>query len=131
MYKHILKEKGQIFEEGVALPKVAAHSCATALNVGNNLGMLACTITAKSAVTIAAAKTVSVALRHADSQDGAYSDHSTHTLTLAAALAASPGHVVARVVLPPDIKPWVKALVSCDDTAAAGSIDVFVEYLAR
>jgi len=131
MYKHILKEKGQIFEEGVVLPKTTAYTCATALNVGNNLGMLGCTITAKSAVTIAATKTVTVTLQHADSQAGSYADHSTHTISLVTARSISPGGVVARVVLPPDTKSWIKAVVSCNDTAAAGSVDVFVEYLAR
>jgi len=131
MYKHILKEKGQVFEEGVSLPKTSAYTCATALNVGNNLGMLACTLTAKSPVAVAAGKTVTIALQHADSRDGLYANHSAHAVTLATVLAVSPGGVVARVVLPPDTKPWIKAVVSCDDAAASGSLDVFVEYLAR
>jgi len=131
MYKHILKERGQIFEEGVALPKTSAHVCAGALNVGNNLGMLACALTARSPVAVAAGKTVTVALQHADAGGGPYADHSAHAVTLADALAVSPGGVVTRVVLPPDTKPWIKAAVSCDDAAASGSLDVFVEYLAR
>ena len=131
MYKHILKERGQIFEEGVALPLAAAHVCPTGLNVGNTLGMLACAITAALPVAIAAGKAVAVAFQHADSADGPYADHSTHSVTLAAALSASPGGVVARFVLPPDTKPWIKAKVSCDDAGASGALDVFIEYLAR
>jgi len=124
-------EAGQIFEEGVALPKAAPYACATGLNVGNNLGMLSCTITAKTNVSIAAGKKATVTFQHAESQDGPYTDCSTHTVSLAAALSVGAGGVVARIVLPLDSKPWIKAVVSCDDTAASGSINVFVEYLAR
>jgi hypothetical protein len=131
MYKHILMERGQIFEEGVSLPKSAPHACAIGLNIGNKLGMLACAITAKTAVAIAAGKKVTVSFQHADSNTGTYSDHSTHTVTLANALNVGPGGIVARVVLPPDARRWLKAVVSCDDTAATGSVNVFVEYLAR
>ena len=131
MYNHILKERGQIFEEGVSLPLAAAHACANGLNVGNKLGMLACTITAGAAVNIAAGAAVTISFRHADTADGPYADCGTHAVTLADALEAAPGGLVARVVLPPDTKPWIKAKVSCDDTGASGSVDVFVEYLAR
>ena len=128
MYKHILMERGQIFEEGVALPLSATHICAAGLNVGNRLGMLACAITAKSNVSIAAGKTITVAFLHSDS-DGAYGEHSSHTVTLAGALELGPGGVVARVVLPPDTRRWIKAALSCDDAAASGSINVFIEFL--
>ena len=131
MYNHTLMVRGQIFEEGVPLPKTTPYTCATALNVGNKLGMLACTVTAKTAVTIAAGSTVTLTFHHGDSESGTYANHSTHTVTLAGALNVSPGGVVARVVLPPDTKRWLKALVSCSATGATGSINVFAEYLAR
>ena len=128
MYKHILMERGQIFEEGVALPISAPHICAAGLNIGNKLGMLACAVTAKSDVSIAAGTTLTVTFLHSDS-DGAYGEHSSHTITLADALELGPGGVVARVLLPPDARRWIKAVVSCDDAAASGSINVFIEFL--
>ena len=131
MYKHVLKERGQIFEEAVALPRTSPHVCAAGLHVGNRLGMLACTLTARTGVTIASGKTLTVAFLEADGENGAYSGHSSHAVTLAGALHAGPGGVVARFVLPPDAKDWIKAKLSCDDEAASGSLDVFVEYLAR
>jgi len=131
MYKHILKERGQIFEEAVTLPRTNPHVCATALNVGNQHGMLACTLTANASVVIATGKAVTLVFQHADSEGGVYADHSTHTVALVDALHVAPGGLVARVVLPPDTKPWIRAKLSCDDGAAVGSIDVSVEYLAR
>jgi len=131
MYNHILKERGQIFEEGVSLPLAAAHACAHGLNVGNKLGMLACTITAAGPVIIAAGKAVTVSFQHADAADGPYAEFGTHALTLADALEAAPGGVVARVVLPPDAKPWIRVGIACDDADASGTLDVFIEYLAR
>jgi hypothetical protein len=131
MYKHILKEKGQIFEEAVTLPKTSAHVCANGLNVGNQLGMLACTLTAKTTVAIAAGKKVTVTFQHADSEGGPYAEYGACTVTTADALSVGPGGVVARCLLPPDSKKWIKAALACDDTAASGSLDIFIEYLAR
>lgn len=131
MYLHTLKERGQIFEQAMALPQVAIHDCPTALNVGNELGMLSCTITANTAVAIAAGKIVTFSFMHSDSQDGTYTEQGRTTITTATALSASPGRVVARAVFPPDTKRWIKMRVACDDAAASGSVDVFVEYLAR
>jgi hypothetical protein len=128
MYKHTLKELGQIFEEGISLPQASPYLCATALNVGNNVGMLACTITANTEVAIAAGQAVTIAFQHGDSEAGAFTDHSSHSITLAAAVTVAPGRIVARVVLPPDTKPWLKAKVG---SSGSGKIDVFIEYLAR
>ena len=130
MYKHILKERGQIFEEGVALPIHAPHVCAKGLNVGNRLGMLACAITASNSVSIAPGKTITVTFLHGDS-DGAYGEHSSHAISFADGLDVGPGGVVARMLLPPDARRWIKATLSCDDAAASGALDVFAEYLAR
>jgi hypothetical protein len=131
MYKHILKARDQIFEEGIKLPLAAPHACANGLNVGNKLGMLACTLTAGTLVRIAAGAAITVSLQHADTAGGPYADCSAHSVTLADALSVSHGGLVTRVVLPPDTKPWIKAQVDCDDADASGSIDVFIEYLAR
>ena len=129
MYKHVLKERGQIFAEGVALP--GPHVCAAGLKVGRQLGTLACTLTAKNSVAIAAGKTLTVTFQDAGSEGGAYSDHSSHAVTLAGALHVGQGGVVARIVLPLDARDWIKVKLACDDETASGTVDIFVEYLAR
>jgi hypothetical protein len=129
MYKHVLKERGQIFAEGVLLP--GPHVCAAGLKVGRQLGMLACTLTAKNSVAIAAGKTLTVTFQDAGSEGGPYSDHSSHAVTLAGGLRVGPGGVAARIMLPPDARDWIRVRLACDDEAASGALDIFVEYLAR
>ena len=85
-----------------------------------------------SEITIADTKSLSIKLQHSDDGE-TYSD-----LQTLYALTSDGGDTIEaetqlgnRYTLPVDVKPYLKAVLTTDDAAAAGKVDIFQHYVAR
>ena len=129
MYKKPLKDHGQYFGKNMALPKNTTSPCANTLGASGHAGTLAITMTAVTPVTIAATKGVSITVLHSD-DNVTFTEAFTGTFTFPALKKCDVDDIVARMSMPYDVKKHVKVTIGTTDAAAAGNVDVFIEYLA-
>lgn len=133
MYNHKLKFTDQMFQEGVTLPANTSATCTNAMRVDGTNGRLAICVTANDDnVVLATTKKLTLSYTQCDTEDGSFAAPAP-SLTLVKTASGSykpdAGDVVMRMILPTDVKKWVKAVVTTDDPAAAGKLDVFLEYI--
>lgn len=124
----------QYFEKGVTLPGSASAVCANALAVGQHHGALAVTLVADGAVSIPAAKKLTVTLQGGDTENGAFADvagapEMSVSGGAGAATTFADGEIIGKLVLP-DMADYAKVKLTTDG-AATGKVDVFLKYLAR
>lgn len=96
------------------------------LAAGNTQGGLCVNVFAKTAVTTAAAVTITV--KHADSASGEFA--TLDTITIAADKSYGAGDLIASIILPQTTKAFVSAAAT-SNSSNTGSIRVTLGYLAR
>jgi hypothetical protein len=140
MYKHKLIFADQVFELGMTLPVNTSATASTAVRAAGAPGRLAVTITAADAsVALADTKVLTLSLLTCATEGGSYAapkHNPTLTVTMDAAYAPDQDEVIASMIIPVgyldgETDKWIKAVVATTDVAAAGTINVFVEYLAN
>lgn len=124
----------QYFEKGIALPGSAGVVCANALAVGQHHGALAVTLVADGAVSIPAAKKLTVTIQGSDAEGGAFADIAgAPEMSVSGGTGATTsfgdGETIGKLVLP-DMAAFAKIKLTTDG-AATGKVDVFLNYLAR
>lgn len=132
MYKYNLKVNGEYLIKGAALPRNAIVNGANVVRAGGSMSGLEIICAAKGAVTLAAGSEVAIHVLH--SQD----DETFIALPVQGLAAVSAGktafedgEIIARLTLPYDCLPYVKANLGTNDAAAGGSFDLFLAYLPR
>lgn len=95
---------------------------------GGQNGALCIKVVASKAAAIAADKTLTVEIMSGAAKDSLEAIDKT---TVSGAKAFAKGELVYDYVLPPSAKEWTSVRLTCDDAAATGSVDVYLQYLAR
>lgn len=140
MYKHKLIFADQVFELGMTLPVNTSATASTAVRAAGAPGRLAITITAAdSSVSIADTEILTLSLLTSTTEGGSYAapkHNPTITVTMDAAYTPEQDEVMASLLIPVgyldnETDKWIKAVVATDDAAAAGTINVFLEYMAN
>ena len=133
MYKHTLRIQDTQLATAQTLPRnTSAVGNAGPQSAGGLLGGAEVVMVAASAVTIADAKSVSLGLE--DSADGisfAAVPITCKRTVSGGARTWKTGEVLARLPVPSDCRELLRAVLSTDDAAAAGTVDVIFDYLPR
>jgi len=135
MYKHKLIFENQMFEDGTTVPANTSTTIGdtTALRVDGTRSRMAVTVLAKTTVAIADTKTLTISLKECATEDGTFAaptpDSHSVVITMSGATAYAVGDRIASLILPENIGEWVKPVISTNDAAASGTIDVIIEYL--
>lgn len=105
----------------------------TANLIGGTNGALELLVVAKTALTIADTKTITVKLTGSATQGGAFIAVDTvYTLTAAGGNGAiTAGTVLGTYIVTPEDPLWIKAVATTDDATATGTLDVYIKHLAR
>lgn len=134
MYNHTLVFDDQVFEQGLALPVNTSATAANPMRVGKAAGKLAVSVLAGDGnVALALGKKLTLSILESDAEDGPFTAPAAAPsleITYAEAFTPDQGDKIASMILPVDAGKWVKAVVATDDAAAAGQIDVILEYTA-
>lgn len=132
-YKGDLRWADQYFEKGMGIPAAGSAVAAHTLKVGGHAGALALKVAAGAPVALAAAKKLTVEVLHCDAEDGTYVAHEAlPTIVFTGAAGGSAwqaGQNMLTLALP-DCKPFVRVRVATD-AAAAGALDIYLDYIAR
>ena len=143
MYKHKLINESNVFQLGMTLPVNTSATASTAVRAAGAPGRLAITVRAADAnVVLADIKKLTISLLTSLTEGGSYvapKNNPTMVVTMDAALAAEDEEWLGSLIIPIGHQfqgdeltdKWVKAVIATDDAAAAGLIDVFLEYLAN
>ncbi len=139
MYKHKLILEDQIFELDMDIPVNTSATAATAVRATGAPGLLAITVTANDTdVALADTKKFTISILTSATEGGSYAapEYAPSLVrTFSAAYDPDEGEVIASLIIPHgyldgETDKWVKAVITTDDAAAAGDINVFCEYLA-
>lgn len=84
---------------------------------------------AKTAISVAATKVLTIKLQECETESGSYTDIAT--IYTATAPAVDADTVLGSLILPIGTKEYVKALITSTDTSATGTIDIYPAYVAR
>ncbi len=140
MYKHKLINESNVFELDMDIPVNTSATCSTAVRAAGAAGRLAITATANdAAVALADTKKFTISILTCATEGGSYAAplHAPSMVrTMDAAYDPDVGEVIASLIIPvgyldPETDKWIKAVITTDDTAAAGDINVFAEYLGN
>lgn len=132
MYNHTLKVYGQYLAEAQALPQNAsADGNGPVLDLDGTMGGIEIVAVVTAEISLADTKSLDIKLQ--DSEDGeTFADLETlYSVTADGATTIDADTVLERYVLPSDAKAYIKAVLTTDDAAAAGSVSVYPTYLAR
>ena len=134
MYNHTLKFTDQAFQLGMTLPANTSATATNAMRVDGTNGRLAISLVANGDdVALALGKILTVTYTECATETGTFAAPASKpslVTTYAAAIAPTDGTKIVSMLLPTDVEKWVKVVVTTDDAAAAGEIDVVLEYLA-
>lgn len=134
MYKHKLQFDSNLHEAGMTIPANTNADAAAGVRMGGQEGRLAITIVAKTQITVADTKIITVTVKDSLTETGSYVAVEP---TLAAVKTASgetvyeAGDEIMSVIVPRGARKWVKPNIATDDAAVTGTMDVFAEYLAN
>lgn len=140
MYKHKLQFDSQLFETAMTLPVNTSATAAAAVRAAGAAGRLAITVVASgSSVALADTKKLTIGILTSTTEGGSYAapkHNPSMVVTMDAAFAPDDGELMGSLIIPvgyldAETDKWIKATVATDDAAAAGEIDVFLEYLAN
>lgn len=135
MYKHKLVFDDQVFEKGITLPANTSDTCDNAMRVDGTNGRLAICVKANDDnVVLATTKKLTLSYTQCDTEDGSFAapaPNQTLVKTASGSYEPNAGDVIMRMLLPTDVKKWVKAVLTTDDASAAGKVDVFLEYIGN
>lgn len=139
MYKQKLIFESNVFELGMTVPQNTSADASTAVRAAGAPGRLAITVTAADGnVALADATTFTISIKTSTTEGGTFAApaHAPSMVrTFSGAFTCDQGDVIASLLIPvgyldPETDKWIKAVTATTDAAAAGTIDVFVEYMA-
>lgn len=133
MYKHLVKVYGEDLIAESAVPQNTSLAGTNVISAGGTMASLQAVMLASEAVTITAAKAITLEILEDASKDGAFTSITgSKSITAPTGnLSVPAGEVIMRVPLTEQTKDYIKAKVTTDDTAASGKIAVILEYLPR
>lgn len=100
------------------------------MNIGNTEGAIEVVGVVNSEISITDTKVVTVKIQHAD--DTSFADLATpYSKTASGATTLTVGTELFRYILPTSTKKNVKAVLTTNDTGAAGKVDIYLNYLPR
>ncbi|MDD7202432.1 MAG: hypothetical protein SPF89_11215 [Sphaerochaetaceae bacterium] len=116
--------------DGQALGGLTGGKTGKALRTGEGgqNGTLCYKVTAAKAASIAEGKMLTVEILSGDTEDGM---EMIAIKTIRGAKTFAKGELVLDFVLPPSSKEYTAVKLTCDDSAATGSVDAYLQYLAR
>jgi len=133
MYKHSLKAADDYLASAQSLPQNASASGNKgARDFCRTQGALEVVVAAHADISIADTKGITIGLEHSD--DGV--TFATVGESFAATAAGAPltwdeGQTVCRLAVSSKLKRHARLTITTTDAAAAGSVDAWLEYLAR
>lgn len=132
MYKHELKVHGEYLAEDQALPQnTSADGNGGELRLSDTQGAIELVGVVEDEISLADTKVLTIKLREKD-DGGSYADKATlYTKTASGATTLAAGTELFRYILPTDTKDIIKAQLTTTDAAAAGSVTIYPNYLAR
>ena len=135
MYNHKLIVEDQVFELGMTLPASNSSLCDNALRVDGTNGRLAvCVTAADDNVVLATTKKLTLSYTECDTETGSFTTpapNQTLVKTASGSYQPDSGDVIMRMLLPTEVKKWVKTTLTTDDAAATGKVNVFLEYVGN
>ncbi len=149
MYKHKLIFTSNVFELGMTNPAgidsgsvIVKATASTAVRAAGAPGRLAATITAADAsVALESGSIMTMELLECATVDGSFVapvPNIVQTMTLGAGVNLAPDtdEVIMTMIIPQGIldnepMKWIKVKIGSDDENAAGTLNVFLEYLAN
>ncbi|MBU1002376.1 MAG: hypothetical protein KKE73_07615 [Proteobacteria bacterium] len=132
MYNQILKVHGQYLAKDMALPQNASQAGnGESQDFSGTLGGVEVLALAAGDLTLADAKTLTVALEHADVGEAWAPLGDVCAITVSGPLVIKAGTVLGRFIPPTDTKALSRAVISTDDATASGTLSVYPHYLAR
>lgn len=113
------------FKKGMVLPKnTSAESDVLSVGAGGQNSSIVIVVKVRGAITLAPGKALTVAIRTS-------SDKETWKTLHSESFTTAPEGQVLDYVLPPSSLEYTKVTVATDDAAAAGSLDIYAEYIPR
>lgn len=132
MYKHNLKVCGEYLIKNSALPQNASQEGSNVVRAGGGICGLEIVCAANGAATLTAGKNVSIsALQSMDGDTFIALPVAGQQSISADKTSFEDGEIMARLPLPSEAMPYIKASLTTDDAAATGNFDLFLAYLAR
>lgn len=135
MYNHKLIFDDQVFEEGQTLPANTSDTSETPHRVDGTNGRLAICVTAADGdVAIADTKTFTLTYLECATEDGSFAapaEKPSLVIAYDGAYAPDEGDVIGRLLLPVEVGKWIKPVIATTDAAAAGTVNVFLEYIGN
>jgi len=125
-----LKVYSEQYQKAVALAGEGAGVPGSVIDTGTGgqSGGICIKAVAHGAVSIAADKVLTIAIKDGEASD---SVAAKYTFTVTGAKEYADKELIVDYVLPPSIKRWTGVTVTSDDAAAVGAIDVYPVYLPR
>ncbi len=133
MYKHSLKSADDYLAAAQTLPQNAsAAGNAGARDFCRAQGALEVTVAAHADILLAQGTNLSLGLEHSDDGQAFAPAGGDVVLTAQGApLLLDEGRIVCRLAVPSDLKRHARLRIATTDPAASGSLDAWLEYLAR
>lgn len=101
----------------------------SAFKLGESQSSIALKVFANTEITIAATKSIVIALTSSDTEGGSYTAEKTLATYTPATIAA--GTELVNFVPGDDIKPWCKLTVTTDDDQTADKVDAYLTMISR
>ena len=127
MYKTKNTFDDDYFEKGMTIPANTNADGVNELFADKTLGSLEVIGRVKTAITLTG--NLVVDYMHADAAGGSYT--SLHVATIATADIGDPDTHFERYVIPSSAKNWIKINIATTDVGALGTLDFFLNYLAK
>lgn len=130
MYKHTLNVYGEALASAQDLPQNdSADGNGGTASFGGTMGGLQAVAEVDEDIILSATKTLNIKLQHRDGDDAFEDLGDIFNMTTAATYSAPAGAVLGRMVIPTNCKEEGKAVITTDDAAADGKINVEIELL--
>lgn len=112
---------------------VDTTTAGTANLVGGTNGQLEIIAIAKTDITIADTKSITVKLAGSDTEGGSFTDYANlYALTASGGNGAiTAGTVLGSYIVTSENPLWAKAVVVTDDATATGTLDVYIKQLVH
>ncbi len=129
--KHYVNIHNENLADAESVPQNTTFN-GTPVKLDGALGSTEVVVRTHTAINVANAKTITVKLQHA-AADLSYSDLATvYSLTAAGGNGAIAKNVeLGRYALPSNVKANLRVVITTDDAAATGKLDVIPTYLPR
>lgn len=133
MYKHRQRVNGEYLAKAQTIPQnssVAGNS--GPIRAHNTMGGLELLAVAKTTLTLAATKSITITISDCDTETGTYvALPQVFKATYASGKVFAADDLIGVLPLPSTCRQFVKVTIATDDAAATGTLDIFSGYLPR